>query len=109
MEKSKSFDFTVSVIMPCYNAQETVVRALNSLTNQTFKDFEVVAIDDGSTDNSLDSIRKFESQLNIQLLQQRSMIDTVGNQKCPLKRGFLKPLSGIVRIHYMLGVVARSK
>jgi len=40
----------VSVILPCYNAAETLDETLNSLTHQTLSDFEVVAFDDGSTD-----------------------------------------------------------
>jgi glycosyltransferase involved in cell wall biosynthesis len=39
--------------MPCYNAAETLPEALDSLAGQTFTDFEVVAVDDGSTDHSL--------------------------------------------------------
>jgi glycosyltransferase involved in cell wall biosynthesis len=40
----------VSVLMPCYNAGETLVEALQSLEGQTYSDFEVIAVDDGSTD-----------------------------------------------------------
>lgn len=89
MERNNSFDFTVSVILPFYNAQETLVRALQSLSSQTFKDFEVVAIDDGSTDDSLDRIRKFESQLNIQLLQlqENSGVAVARNEGLKKSRG----------------------
>jgi len=41
---------TVSVLMPCYNAEATLEEALDSLQRQTLSDFEVVAVDDGSTD-----------------------------------------------------------
>lgn len=40
----------VSVLMPCFNAADTVDEALNSLLTQTLSDFEIVTIDDGSTD-----------------------------------------------------------
>ena len=40
----------VSVLMPCYNAAATLSEALDSLASQTLGDFEVVAVDDGSTD-----------------------------------------------------------
>ena len=43
----------VSVLLPVYNAADTLVEALQSLTRQTFPHFEVVAVDDGSTDASL--------------------------------------------------------
>lgn len=42
----------VSVFMPCYNAERTLREALSSIANQTHPDFEVVALDDGSTDNT---------------------------------------------------------
>ena len=43
----------VSVLMPCYNAEAVVAEALHSLSNQTLADFEIVAVDDGSTDSTL--------------------------------------------------------
>jgi glycosyltransferase involved in cell wall biosynthesis len=42
----------ISVIMPCYNAERTVLRALDSLRLQTLKDLEVIAVNDGSTDGT---------------------------------------------------------
>lgn len=49
-------DFTVSVIMPCYNAGRWVAAALRSAAAQTLPCHEIVVIDDGSTDDSLDQI-----------------------------------------------------
>ena len=43
---------TVSIIVPVYNAQATIQRCLNSIISQTFSDFEVLLIDDGSVDDS---------------------------------------------------------
>jgi len=42
----------VSVFMPCYNAERTIREALSSIAAQTHPDFEVLALDDGSTDNT---------------------------------------------------------
>lgn len=44
----------VSVLLPCRNAQRTLDQALDSLAAQTFEDFEIVAVDDGSTDRTGD-------------------------------------------------------
>ena len=41
----------ISVIVPVYNVEKTLRRCLNSILEQTFKDFEVILVDDGSTDN----------------------------------------------------------
>lgn len=42
----------VSVIIPCYNAEKTIGKTLGSLKSQTFKDFELIVVDDASTDGS---------------------------------------------------------
>ena len=43
---------TVTVFIPCYNAERFIAETIDSILNQTFRDFEVLIIDDGSTDNS---------------------------------------------------------
>lgn len=47
----------VSVLLPVFNAAETLPACLKSLDRQTLGDFEVVAVDDGSTDGSTESLR----------------------------------------------------
>ena len=50
---------TISVIMPVYNAATTLGAALDSLLAQTYKDFSIVVIDDGSTDNSREIVDSY--------------------------------------------------
>lgn len=47
-----NMSFKISVIVPAYNAEEHLAEALDSLVNQTFHDFEVIIINDGSTDQT---------------------------------------------------------
>ena len=49
----------VSIIVPAYNAQDTIEKCLESLLGQTYKNIEVVVINDGSVDNTLKIIDKF--------------------------------------------------
>lgn len=50
---------TVSIIIPSYNHQEYLFRRLESINNQTFKDWEAIIIDDASTDESVDVLNQY--------------------------------------------------
>lgn len=52
----------ISVLMPVYNSEKYLASALDCLTAQTFDDFEVVCINDGSTDSSLDILERYASE-----------------------------------------------
>ena len=60
----------VTIIIPSYNCNSTIVEALNSIKNQTYKNLEVIIIDDYSTDNSLEIINNYKhshTELNIKV------------------------------------------
>jgi glycosyltransferase involved in cell wall biosynthesis len=70
----------VSVLMPCYNAADTVTEALESLANQTLKDFEIVAVDDGSIDNTLAILKAWaekDSRLRVLARPHEGIISTL--------------------------------
>ncbi len=48
-----------SIIVPVYNTEKYLKRCLDSIKNQSFKDYEVIIVNDGSTDNSSDIISKY--------------------------------------------------
>jgi glycosyltransferase involved in cell wall biosynthesis len=50
----------LSVLLPVYNAAESVARAVESILGQSFVDFEVIIVDDGSTDGSGEILRQFQ-------------------------------------------------
>ena len=62
----------VSVIIPCYNAGGLISYALDSLVSQSFKDFEVVIVNDGSKDNSVEVINRYKGVLDIKLISQEN-------------------------------------
>lgn len=52
----------VSVVMPVYNAEKYLAEAIESILNQTYTDFELIIVNDGSTDGSLAIIDKFQKK-----------------------------------------------
>lgn len=52
-------DIKVSVIVPIYNVEEYLIKCLNSIVNQDFTKYEVILVNDGSTDSSIDIAMKF--------------------------------------------------
>lgn len=52
----------ISVILPVYNAEEFVYQAIASILSQTYTNFEFIIINDGSTDRSLDIIKRFDDE-----------------------------------------------
>ena len=50
----------ISVIVPVYNAQDGIKRCVDSLLNQSFKNFEIILLNDGSEDNSLNILKEYE-------------------------------------------------
>ncbi|SDH60545.1 Glycosyl transferase family 2 [Pseudobutyrivibrio sp. 49] len=54
----------VSVIIPVYNKERYLSRCIESVLNQTFHDFELILVDDGSEDNSLNICKKYEEVNN---------------------------------------------
>lgn len=64
----------ISIIIPCYNCENFIQKTIESLNQQTIKDFEVIIINDGSTDNSLLKIKKLlsNSKLDYNILNQNN-------------------------------------
>ena len=52
----------ISVVIPAYNAIEYLDEAINSIINQSFRDLEIICVDDGSTDNTLEVLQSYASR-----------------------------------------------
>lgn len=62
----------VSVIIPSYNVQEYIKKSVLSVLSQTFQDFEILIVNDGSTDNTLGVIEKNFSDTRIKVISQEN-------------------------------------
>ncbi|MGE0876470.1 MAG: glycosyltransferase family 2 protein [Burkholderiales bacterium] len=58
-----SAEVSVSVVVPCYEARATIRRALESVFSQTVRPFEVIAVDDASTDGTPELLEELRSEL----------------------------------------------
>lgn len=57
----------ISIIMPCYNVAQYIERSLNSILQQDFSNYEIIIINDGSTDNLLEVCNKYQKYPNISI------------------------------------------
>ncbi|HFB65873.1 MAG TPA: glycosyltransferase [Aeromonadales bacterium] len=64
-------DPLISVIIPCFNCQEFVDEAITSVLNQDYSNKEIIIVDDGSTDESEEIIKRYSE--NIKIIQQKNM------------------------------------
>jgi glycosyltransferase involved in cell wall biosynthesis len=75
-----------SVLLPVYNRENYVRQAVDSVLNQTFRDFELLVIDDGSTDRSVEILKSYGSKLK--LIQQRNQGPEIArNTAAPFAQG----------------------
>lgn len=67
MEKCAQDNPTISVVIPCYNCMRYIDQTLLSLEQQTQKDFEVICINDGSTDGTLQRLEQWQQKGSLRL------------------------------------------
>lgn len=55
-------DYKVSIIIPAYNCEKTIERCIESIMKQTYTNIEIIIVNDGSSDKTLDKIKKYNSK-----------------------------------------------
>ena len=58
-------EYGISVIIPCYNVGQYVEETLKSVLNQSFKNYEIICLNDCSTDGTLEILNKYQSLYHI--------------------------------------------
>lgn len=60
--------YSISIILPCYNVAQYIERAVNSILQQDFTDYEVIIVNDGSPDNLLKVCEKWVGKSNFTIV-----------------------------------------
>src|SRR4051812_35081777 len=58
----------ISIIMPVLNGERYIGEAIRSIVAQTYRDFELIVVDDGSTDGTRDEVERFRDQINLKVV-----------------------------------------
>lgn len=85
----------ISVLMPVYNTETFILQAIESILNQSFSDFELIIVDDGSTDNSLAIAKQYANT------DSRISVFSQANQGISKTRNYLVSLANSEYIAWM--------
>ena len=80
------FNPLVSILMPLYNGEKYIIESMESIRNQTYENWELIIVDDGSTDNSIKLIKQFVKQ-NSNMSEKTSIIP------CNCNKGIVSALN----------------
>ena len=62
-----------SIIIPCFNVENTIKKTLDSVFSQSIKTYEVIAINDGSTDRTLNILRSYQTNDILRIINQENL------------------------------------
>src|ERR1041385_3598936 len=80
-------ELLISIIIPCYNAANYIGETLNSILQQDQENFEVIVIDDGSTDESKQRIESFNDKRIIYKYQNNQGVSAARNKGMNFAKG----------------------
>ena len=80
-------DKKISIVIPVYNSEKTIGKTISSILKQTYENFEIILVDDGSTDESQSIIKSFDDKRIIYNVQENQGVSTARNNGIALASG----------------------
>ena len=90
----------VSIIIPCYNYGQYIEKCIQSVLNQTYKSIEVIVVDNGSTDDSLEKIRTFSHDSRVIIIELKENIPPGSGTNSAFRIAFNKSNGNYIGILY---------
>ncbi len=93
---------TVSILMPCHNAASTLNEAMQSMLCQTFSDFEIIAMDDGSDDHTLEILNGWaahDQRVRVFSKEHTGIIETLNSGLAFCEGGYIARMDADDRSH----------
>ncbi len=90
----------VSIIIPCYNYGQYIEKCIQSVLNQTYKSIEVIVVDNGSTDDSLEKIRTFSHDSRVAIIELKKNIPPGSGTNSAFRIAFNKSNGNYIGILY---------
>lgn len=59
----------VSIVIPVNNSERTIERSLQSIANQTYKDFEVIVVDNNCVDSTINIVKSFQNEIDVKIVE----------------------------------------
>lgn len=85
----------ISVVIPLYNKEKSIASTLQSVYEQTYKDYEVVIVNDGSTDNSANVVKEFIAHIDYRSIHNRwTLLDKTNGGVCSARNRGIEDAKG---------------
>ena len=108
-KNNKKNEPLVSVIMVCLNSQKHLTKSINSVLKQTYKNFELIIIDGGSTDNTLKILKKNNNKIDFWISEKdKSHFDAM-NKGIKLSRGSIISILNSDDVYYINALKTAAK
>lgn len=72
MDLSQKENICVSIVLPVYNGEKNIENAIRSVLQQSYSNYELIVVDDGSTDKTMEVLKKYENEERIRIINKNN-------------------------------------